>query len=52
MDGAQEWREEGAGMAKEGAGMVGKAIGVREGGRRWLAGFHPPPNLPPGRGEG
>ena len=42
----------GAGVVEEGAGTTGKAIGVREGGRRWLVAFHPPPNLPPERGEG
>ena len=26
--------------------MTGKAIGVRGGGRRWLATSHPPPSLP------
>ena len=36
----------------EGIGMTGKAIGVQEGGRRWFATSHPPPNLPPKRGEG
>ena len=31
--------------------MTGKAIGVLEGGWWWLGASHPPPNLPPGRGE-
>ena len=47
-------RNDGGGRGYDGgsAGMKGKAIGAREGGRRWLATSHPPPNLPPKRGEG
>ena len=41
-----------AGMTVGGAGTTGKAVGVQEGGRRWLATSHPPPSLPPKRGEG
>ena len=45
-------RNDGEGRRNDGggAGTTGKAIGVREGGRRWLASSHPPPNLPPERG--
>ena len=39
-------------MTVGGAGVAGEAIGVLEGGWRSLVAFHPPPNLPPKRGEG
>ena len=41
----QEWRD-------KGVGARGGAIGVLEGGWRWLGASHPLPNLPPKRGEG
>ena len=48
--------ERGAGMMARGAGMmaggVAWAIGVGREWRWWLAASHPPPNLPPSRGEG
>ena len=39
-------------MTGRGAGMMGKTIGVLEICWWWFVAFHPPPNLPPERGEG
>ena len=36
----------------EGAGVAGEAFGVQAGDWRPLAASHPPPSLPPKRGEG
>ena len=50
-----------AGMGGRRAGMTGRGAGMADvewviGARRdlwcWFVAFHPPPNLPPGRGEG